>query len=421
MKAPSLFSMTLLILALGACAAPTAHRPANVLPPASTAANAPTTPQFLDPRWPISTVDYPTTSEAIYLGNLDASISEYERALRTTPSAGLRNVLAAALYHRFKVIGRVEDAERALVLLDVAVGEEPDVAAHRLLRATVLGAFHRFGEAEADLVVAARSGATPEIGLAQREIDLALGRYDRLANDFEQAGAPASDFYELANRADLQLMQGEFPSANRQFRAAQIEYRDTSPVPLAWLHVQRGIAALRFGDVEDAHRFFEAAHARMPRYYLASEHLAETETSRGNYDRARELYRSVIEQTGNPEFLAALASLEQAAGNEDAAKRRHQEAAAAYAEMHSRHPDAYAQHYAEYLLDAGQPQRALELAERNITLRQDVGSWILLARAADAHGQLVRACEAQRSAWATGRRPPELAEISDLATRCSGS
>ncbi len=376
-------------------------------------------PAFVDPRWPISVADYRTTSEEVYLGNLDARISEYERALAGDPPASLRNQLASALYHRFKIIGKVADAERATALLDDAVRQEPEEASHRVLRAVVRSAFHRFAEAEADLAVAAKSGAAPEITQQQREIDLALGRYDRLEADFGTALPPTSDFYELAHRADLAVMQGDFDKANLLMRAAQLDFRDVSPVPLAWLHVQRGIASLRFGDSASAKVFFATAHQRMPRYYLATEHLAEVETELGNFEVARKLYVDVIEQTGNPEFIAALAGLEAAAGNKAESERLNADAKSAFAALYARHPDAYTQHYAEFLLETGDADKAFELAERNIELRQDVGSWILLAQAAEAAGRSARACEALRRVGATGRSPPELAELHALAPRCA--
>ncbi len=378
-------------------------------------------PAFVDTRWPVSVDAYRTTSEAIYLANLDARISEYRRVSLARPSAALRTALASALYHRFKIIGKLDDAERAMELLDAAVLEEPDEPSHRLLRATVFSAFHRFVEAEADLAVAAKSGKSPEIAQAQREIDLALGRYDRLTEEFNPSIAPTGEFYELVHRADLALMQGDLASANVLFRTAQIQYRDVSPVPLAWLHVQRGIGSLRYGDAQTALPFFAAAHERMSHYYLATEHLAEVLTALKRFDEARALYVDVIAQTGNPEFLAALAALEHAAGNAAAAALRNAEAKSAYAALYARHPDAYAQHYAEFLLDAAEPAQALVLAERNVKLRQDVGSWILLARVAEANQDYGRACEAHRNAVATGRNPPELTELSTLAARCAPS
>ncbi|MEO6065462.1 MAG: tetratricopeptide repeat protein [Lysobacterales bacterium] len=408
------------VCGLTACATQTTKSAASTDAVENAPAAAPA-PAFVDTRWPVSVEAYRTTNEAIYLANLDSRISEYQRVSLEHPSASLETGLASALYHRFKIIGKIDDAERAMDLVDAAVREEPDEASHRLLRATVYSAFHRFVEAEADLVLAAKSSDLPEIRQAQREIDLALGRYDRLAAEFDPLAAPTDEFSELVHRADLALMQGDLASANVLFRTAQIQYRDVNPVPLAWLHVQRGIGSLRYGDRASALRFFAAAHERMPHYYLATEHLAEVLTALRRFNEARPLYQSVIAQTGNPEFIAALAALEQAAGNTQAAATRNIEAKSAYAALYARHPDAYAQHYAEFLLAAAEPAQALVLAERNVRLRQDVGSWILLARAAEANQDRGLACDAHRNAVATGRNPPELTQLSALAARCRES
>ncbi len=364
---------------------------------------------FSDPRWPVSTSDYQTTSEDIYLANLEGRVSEFKRALGLAPSAGLRNAYASVLYHRFRVLGRVEDAELALALLDEAVKEEPEEPMHRLLRAKVRGAFHQFDGAMDDLKLAAAKSDEPEIHQSIDEVELALGRYADLKATLAGSMQPTENFYELASRADLRLLQGDPVGADLMFRAAQIAYADTNPVPLAWLHVQRGIAALRYREYADAKRFFVAAHERMPHYALATEHLAETEAALGNTDESRALYRAVIEQTGNPEFMGALAGVEREAGNPDAAAEQERKAAAGFARLYARHPAGYAQHYAEFLLASGQNARALELAEENIRLRQDVSSWLLLSRAAGAAGNEVRAAQALAGARATGMNPPELA------------
>lgn len=372
-----------------------------------------------DPTWPIGVVEYPTTSADIYLGNLDARIEELRRLIAAEDRADYRTSLAGSLYHRYRVLGRAADADEALRLADAAVAAEAENPKHRTTRAVINAGFHRFDVALADLDAAAANGARPEELLGtRREIQLALGHYDKLADEFARSGQLAPNFLELAHRADLRLQQGDPDGASFLYRAAQAEYRDVNPFPLAWLHVQQGIAFLRHGRDEDARRFFAAAHARMPTYYLATEHLAETETRLGNFERARALYAQVIEQTGNPEFVAALAGLEAEAGNEKLAAELAQRAESGYSELLRTNPAAYAQHAADFFIEIGKPERAYELAEQNLALRQDIGSWILLAQAAHATGNHARACEARAKAIGTGLEPPELAELDPLAAAC---
>lgn len=406
------------MLMLAACATRPALDSSPRTTPSDTKAVSPEA-SATDPTWPVDVQGYRTTAGSIYVGNLDARIDELGRVLARSQLAVHRTALAGSLFHRYRVVGRIEDARRALALLDEAVAAEPDVAEHRQIRAVVLAGFHRFDEALADLDAAQRAG-TPEAALqrTRREILLARGDYAALADDFAHSSEFAPGFDELAHRADLQVLQGHPQRAELLYRAAQTQYRDVNPVPLAWLHLQQGIAHLRHGRIEDARRFFAAAHARLPQYYLATEHLAECETLLGNHDVARDLYRGVIAQTGNPEFIAALAGLERAAGNEAEATRLAREAEQGYVALLRENPAAYAQHAAEFFIEFGQAARADQLARDNLEVRQDIGSWILQAQTALAVDDAPRACDARRRALAFGFKPPELAELDALQARC---
>jgi predicted Zn-dependent protease len=396
------------------CASLRSEQPAPATP--ALVQSAPVT--MLDELWPVSIGLYRTTSGDIYLGNLDSRIEILEKRVRAG-AVERSTILASLLYHRYKVLGRLDDAKAALALLDAAIAANPGLPANHQLRAIVRAGFHQFDEALQDLDTIA--AAAPEARTAARtrhEIQLALGNYDALRDEFAASASLSLDFDELAHRADLRLLQGDAPGSEFLYRAAQAQYRDVNPVPLAWLHVQQGIALLRQDRVEEARRFFLAAHLRLPQYYLATEHLAECETRLGRFDTARTLYRSVIDQTGNPEFIAALSSLERQAGNADEAQRLSREAEAGYDSLMAAYPDAFGQHAAEFLIEIGQAERADALAQANLRLRQDVGSWLLVAQTATAVDDLPRACTAWTRAVATGLRPPELGGLDALAARC---
>jgi tetratricopeptide (TPR) repeat protein len=368
--------------------------------------------------WPIDRTLYRTTAGDIYLANLDARVDTLSDRLQRNATVADRERLAGALYHRYRLLGRLADAEAALALVD-----DPSLpvasAEGLLLRSIVLAGFHRSGEAEPSLAAAEAAGAAPATLRRHRDdIDVALGRYDRLQDEFTASDRPVGDMYQLAHRADLRVLLGDIAGAERQYWAAQTLYGDVSPVPLAWLHTQAGIALLRFGRIEDARRFFAAAVDRLPGYYLAEEHLAECEAALGATDAARERYRRVIAQTGNPEFVAALAELEADAGNEVEAQRLQREARDGHEAWLARHPAAAAQHAAEFFLSIGDAKRAHALAADNAALRADIGSLLLLAEAAEAAGHDAEACEHLGAARATGLAPPELGDFDGLMARC---
>jgi hypothetical protein len=370
--------------------------------------------------WPAAPPVLETTSGEVYLGNLDGRIEVLQAAIEGSSRPQLQVALAGALYHRYRITAVLADAETAAALLDLAIGQAPrDIQALRL-RANVNAGFHRFAEARSDLDAAEAAGAdTASLADARREIALATGRYAALATSLAESGRTDGGLYELAFRGNLRLLQGDAAGASAQFERAQAQATDSSPMPLAWLHVQQGIALLRAGKPDEANRWFRAAHERLPEYTLASEHLAETEAALGRLDAARELYRDVIARTGSPEFLHALAKVEARAGREDEARRLEQRAEAGWSDWLARHPAAFTQHAIPYFLDRGEASKALELARRNVALRQDVLSWILLARAAQAGGDVATACRAGAMARQTGMDPPEMEAVQALADTCA--
>ena len=364
---------------------------------------------------PVSTAARVTTSADIYLGNLDSRIASLGRMV---DAPGARATLAASLHARFRILGRIADGEAALAEARRGVHAAPDDAAAQRVLAAAAMSFHRFDEAAAALDAAEVLGA--DVAGLRRDLWMARGRYDLLQTDFQASNQPVGDFQELAHRADLRLMLGDPAGAFRWYRAAQDLYPDVDPYPLAWLHTQQGIALLRLGNCNQARPFLAAALARLPQYYLAAEHLAECEATLGELAAARTRYRAVLAQTGNPEFAAALADVEEALGHRAAARTAREQARAGYAQLLRDHPDAYAQHAAEFFLERGEASVALSLAQQNIRLRQDVGSRILLARAAAAAGDHPLACLSVEKARASGLQPPELAELESIERDCPG-
>jgi tetratricopeptide (TPR) repeat protein len=409
-------SMKLALLAsvtvwLSACASGPVAPPASTLPAATTS----------NTRYPLLPAQRATTGETIYLANLNARIEVLEQTPEGNADDTTRTQLAAALMLRFRILGRLVDGERALDLAAATARARPQQGDAQMLYASALSAFHRFAEAEQALHRAeALLGNDARLASLRRDLLMAQGHYDALAEDFAHAAEPVADFYELAHRADLRVLQGDLAGASMWYRSAQDLYQDVDPVPLAWLHVQQGIALLRFDEIDSARQFFAAAHARLPSYALATEHLAECEFKLGQFDVARTLYAQVIEQTGNPEFLAALARLERAAGHVEAAAQAQAAASAGYAELLQRHRAAYAQHAADYYLSIGDSESALRLARENLALRADLGSLILLAHAAAAAGEHAEACAAVVRIESTGLHPPELRQLGELQSSCRG-
>lgn len=355
---------------------------------------------------PAGPADIRTTSPEIYIGNLNARATSLEQGAARRSSPRFDLMLAETLAHRARVLGKADDRSTALELATSVLEREPDHARALLLRARLLSSVHRFEEALRDLDRAAAVGAARDRTARQRaETLLALGRVDEAM----EAARPhlGDDLSDLAFRANRHIDRGNPERADELFTRAQESYQDSNPYPLAWLHVQHGVLFLRSDDLERARVFFAAAHERLPGYYLATEHLAETLGLLGETRRSAELYRQVSEQTEDPVFLAALADAERELGNGQAATEAEQAARKGFREWLDREPAAAWQHAAEFYLDRGEMDRALEYARQNADLRQNVGSLLLLARAEKAAGNAGNACRAWQRAHDSGLNPPE--------------
>jgi hypothetical protein len=155
---------------------------------------------------------------------------------------------------------------------------------------------------------------------------------------------------------------------------------------------------------------------RMPDYYLAAEHRAECLGLTGDLAGSRDAYLRVIEQTGgavdgNPEFMAALSGVYAELGNKQESAQWQQRAQAGFKVRMALYPDAYAAHAIDFFVESGDLAQAKQLAENNLKIRQDVGSYVSMANVALAMGDKPALCAALSNAVASKWRPPELAEL----------
>jgi tetratricopeptide (TPR) repeat protein len=373
-------------------------------------------------NWPAGQDQLATTRGDIYEANLDSQIQALEKRLATSQQVPARVSLAGLLYHRFQLLGRVADAERACTLLQQAMEQELLAPGEMLGYARILSGLHEFDTAQQVIDRAAQRGGDPA-AISQARQQLISSRElpeVRALPESSQAGAgsteaaPGSsqaapgDYITAVQQAAKMLEQGDLYGSSQLLRMAQDLYADSSPFPLAWIHLQQGVAFLRFQQYEEARVFFAAAHERLPQYYLATEHLAETEALLGNWQRSAELYRQVSEQTNQPAFWHGLQLAESELGNAPAALEAGQLADRNYRQLLDEYPLTFADHAVGYYLDTGREQQALRLAELNFANRQDVYAHLTLAEALAANGQQQKACGHIEELRRAGLAPPEI-------------
>lgn len=401
-------------LCLNACRspAPTAANPSSAEQPTP---GLP--PVLMLPDYPLSLAASPSTSASVWKQNLDTRIDVLTaRSDAQTPT--VLAMRASAVFLRFRAYGKGPDLDLAWELASRAAALDAQHVEAQLAYAAIAAYLHEFTQAELALSrIHELDPRRPELPMLRQQIAEALGhtRPDDPVNE-------SLDVRErlLAGAQHCQQM-GDLNCASAHFHQLQFLETDSSPLPLAWLHTQQGIALLRFGHPQAAIPFFRAALARLPEYYVAAEHLAECLGLTGAYVESAQLYEQVIANTAHPEYMAGFAGMLSEQGLSDQAEHWRERALRGYEQLLQRYPAAYADHAVGFYLEQGEADLAHRLATENRRLRADVGAELLLAQTAAATGDCKLAAASLAAADATGWRPPERAEVEQLVRGCGKS
>jgi tetratricopeptide (TPR) repeat protein len=323
------------------------------------------------------------TDGTIALLNLQAQIEGLEGHGTSAEAATLIDLLIL----RGLILGRISDYERAAQLADRLIGGAITDAVAYVARARTRAVFHCFTEALDDLDHADR--ISPQDTAATREratILQALGRYPEALVTYAAAADRGRQFEQAAASAGLWAELGKTDAALRFYLESLRSYRGVSPFPLALLDFQLGVMWMRHERLNRARTCFEAAIRRVPAYAAAQGHLAEVEATLGSPETALARLYPLATSSDDPDYAAQLARIlgEMGRNNESSGWRRL--AAHRYDELVALHPEAFADHAAEFWLGPGNDPRAgLRLAKLNFRVRKTARAHELLAQALDAN------------------------------------
>ena len=325
-----------------------------------------------------------TTAGVIALGNLEAQINgQAWLATRGRLTVGERAELVELVALRGHVLGRIADAERATALAEQLVHQVPGDTRSFVARARMAAVFHRFALALTDLdAAAALGGNRVTLDEERAAIYQALGRYNEALAIRRQAVERHADFSALGALAGLYAERGEMVEADRWFMAARCCYRGVSPFPLAVLDFQCGQMWMEHDDLGRARAWCDAAVRRVPAYVPAQGHLAEIDAALGERAAAIARLRPLAQASDDPDYATQLSCILSDSGQMQEAQTWRARAQARYDELLARHPEAFADHAAEFWLTiGGDLKRALQLAHQNLALRQSRSAHELVRRA----------------------------------------
>jgi tetratricopeptide (TPR) repeat protein len=332
--------------------------------------------------------DVKTTNSMIALRNLEAQIDAQRTEVALgNPTADAQIALIELITLRGQILGRVVDYELAEGSAERLVQNEPVNKAALVARARTRSTFHRFPDALEDLAVAERLGPNDEMINSERAaIFQALGQYDDALAIRREAATLRPSFETLGALAGLCAERGELAAAEGLYMESQDRYRGVSPFPLAILNFHFGLMWMNNGRLDDARTWFDAARRRVPAYAPAQGHLAEVEAELGQIETAIGRLFPLAMSSDDPDYAAQLARILGDAGRADESRYWCERAAMRYDELVVHHPEAFADHAAEFwLMVGGDSNEALRLARLNFEVRKTPRAHELLSRALSAN------------------------------------
>jgi len=252
------------------------------------------------------------------------------------------------------ILGHIADYERADGMAEQLVRDAATDGTAFVARARTRAVFHRFTDALDDIDRAERLGLDAETTNRDRAaIFQAVGRYDEALAIRKEAADRRASFENVAALVGLYAESGEIDAAERLYAESRRRYRGVSPFPLALLDFQLGLMWMSEGRWDDARTSFDAARRRVPAYAPAQGHLAEVEAELGGIESAVARLYPLAVSSDDPDYAAQLARILGEAGRVHESRHWCGLAAARYDELVTRHPEAFADHAAEFWLAAG--------------------------------------------------------------------
>ncbi len=334
------------------------------------------------------TTELPVTDGTIALLNLGAQIDGLELDVRLGhASIQSRAGLIELITLRGLILGHIADYQLAEEMAEQLVRDATRDGTAFVARARTRAVFHRFADALDDVDHAERHSLDAETTNRERAAILqALGRYDEALAIREEAADRRATFENVAALVGLHTERGDIDAAEQLYVESRRRYRGVSPFPVAVLDFQLGLMWMNKGRLDDARTSFDAARRRVPAYAPAQGHLAEVEAELGDIESAVARLYSLAGSSDDPDYAANLARILGDAGRAHESRHWCRLAAERYDELVASHPEAFADHAAEFWLAAGgDSDKALRLARMNVEVRKTPRAYGLLAQAVAAN------------------------------------
>jgi tetratricopeptide (TPR) repeat protein len=239
---------------------------------------------------------------------------------------------------------------------------------------------------------------------------LEVGKYDAAAHTYQRMIQLQADLYAYSRLSGLKSLQGDPAGAMADLeRAIHLgRAQERPPESIAWAMWQLGNEALALGQLPVAEASYVEALNTLPDYYRALAGLAQVRAAQQRYAEALDLYRKAIAIVPLPDYAAALGDVYTKLG-------RHEEAQKPYdlvefiGYLNALNKVLYNRELAYFYADHDRKlPEALELAKRELEIRQDIYAHDALAWALYKNDRPQEALTAMTEALKLGTKDARL-------------
>jgi tetratricopeptide (TPR) repeat protein len=345
-------------------------------------------------------------SQLVFPDYLERShiIRVYEEKVAQSPNSPLfLRLLADQYLRRFREVGDVEDILRAEQATRRSLAVQPrHNQVSSMLLASALLSQHQFREA-LDVINDAQIDNTNIVSL-KASIQMELGNYEATHQLLQTLADETSNTGKNAVVARYLELTGNLASARQLLDEAMQEmdsFYTTSAETRAWFHVRAGDLAFAAGDFALSERRYREALDLFPRHIAAFTGLARLYASEHRWQEALNAANQGIELMPLVETLSYKADAQLALGDQEgAAATEDLIGVVAYlSKVKGIYDRALAVYYTEHGIHLPE---ALEIARREVAVRDDIFAEDTLAWAAAANGQWQEAQQAAERATRYG-------------------
>ena len=345
------------------------------------------------------------------LESINTEIDRLNKKLAVKPNQKDALRLVYHLYRYASLTSDFTDFKKTETALQNTLNQYGSSLQLLLFRANLNLKLHRLPAAKADVVEIAKYGGSTQTEILKADIALQQGQYQIAGQAYSAMSAENPSWDNLARLAYFKMHTGEAEKADQLYEQAQNTLSVKQMRHYAWLELQRGIIDLEQKRYQQALDHYQRAEQAFSGYWLIREHIAEVYTLLDRQDEAIALYKKIIEQTRNPEFVSALAELYQVENNSEAVGL-YVQADTLFNKQYQLFPEAAVGHFVESLLKRKQINpKLLQYAIRNHEWRTNAQSKYLLAKAYQKLGNQIQASKLIRNVLSTPWRSGDIENL----------